>query len=145
MESSFAELDGLVALITSAVEDVKSEYRRLNLSFPRLTDVKPHPLDTISVPQNLKTAVQVINGACAQLSTLVLPVDQATFVVSPKQSTTSTIVLQSTASSFTAGEQCMWSKTNMIRSTKILPAALEFRRCTRGHREQDCRYPRRSS
>ncbi|THH26582.1 hypothetical protein EUX98_g7604 [Antrodiella citrinella] len=71
MEASFAELDALVALITSAVQDVKAEYRRLQYEFPSLDDTKPHPLDMEHTPPKLKRAVQSIHGACAHLSTLV--------------------------------------------------------------------------
>lgn len=71
MEASFAELDNLLALITSAVSDVKEEYRRLKYPFPSLNDLKPHPLDAQHTPPKLKKAIESIHGACAQLSTLI--------------------------------------------------------------------------
>lgn len=71
MEASFAMLDDLVALITSAVNDVKDEYRRMQYPFPSLDDTKPHPLDSAHTPRKLKNAIHSIQGACLQLSTTV--------------------------------------------------------------------------
>ena len=82
MEASFAMLDDLVAIITSAVSDVKAEFTRLKLSIPDLADVQPHPLDSMPVPRKLKKAVEIVNGACAQLSTLLLSPQHALYLVS---------------------------------------------------------------
>ncbi|TCD61790.1 hypothetical protein EIP91_007944 [Steccherinum ochraceum] len=71
MEASFSMLDDLVALITSAVNDVKDEYRRLQHPFPSLDDTKPHPLDSAHTPRKLRKAIHSIQGACLQLSTAV--------------------------------------------------------------------------
>ncbi|TCD60509.1 hypothetical protein EIP91_009955 [Steccherinum ochraceum] len=70
--TSFAQLDSLVALITSAVNDAKEEYSRLNLAVPDLASVDAHPMDSMPVPRKLKKAAEIVNGACAQLSTLLL-------------------------------------------------------------------------
>ncbi|THH21842.1 hypothetical protein EUX98_g8274 [Antrodiella citrinella] len=71
-EASFAQLDDLVALITLSVNDVKAEYTKLKLPIPRLADV--------AVDRKLKKAVETVNGACAQLSTLVLPPQHAMYL-----------------------------------------------------------------
>ncbi|TCD62225.1 hypothetical protein EIP91_007204 [Steccherinum ochraceum] len=80
MQAPFAELDSLVALITSAVADVKAEYTKLNLAVPDLTSVDDHPLDSMPVPRKLKKAVETVNGACAQLSTSLLSPHHAMYL-----------------------------------------------------------------
>ncbi|TCD65877.1 hypothetical protein EIP91_002036 [Steccherinum ochraceum] len=80
MASTFSELDDLVALITTAVADVKAEYTKLNLPFPKLADVNPHPIDSTIIPQKLQRATQTISGACAQLSALVVPPSQIMYM-----------------------------------------------------------------
>lgn len=82
MDASFTELDSLVTLITSAVNDVKAEYTRLKHPFPTLNDTEPHPLDSQYTPPKLKKAIQAIQGACSQLSTLVTTPQHAVSVVS---------------------------------------------------------------
>ena len=82
MEASFTVLDSLVALITSAVSDVKEEYRQAQYPFPSLDDTKPHPFDSQHTPPKLKEAVQIIHGACLQLSTLVTTPQHALALVS---------------------------------------------------------------
>ncbi|KAH8101607.1 S-adenosyl-L-methionine-dependent methyltransferase [Cristinia sonorae] len=73
MEATFADLDKLVALITSAVADLKDEHRRMQYPFPSLNDTQPHPLDSQHTPPKLNQAIQTIQGACAQLTTMVTP------------------------------------------------------------------------
>ncbi|CAL1708127.1 unnamed protein product [Somion occarium] len=77
MDSSFAELDSLVSLINSSVQQIKEEYTKLGQRFPSLDDVEEHPLDTAHFPAGLQTAVRCIQGSCAQLSTLVTSPPQA--------------------------------------------------------------------
>lgn len=145
MESSFAELDSLVALITTAIEDVKAEYTKLNLPFPQLADVKSHPVDTIQVPRNLKRAVQVISGACAQLSALVLSPEETTFLVSPTGMVSISSGHQAeTYLSQLANNVCT-SRPKASDIAERVFAAFEFRGCTSGHGKQDRRHSGRPS
>ena len=82
MDPSFAHLDRLVALVTSAVEDVKAEYTKLNVQAPDLADVEAHPLDNMPIPDKLSAAVETIAGVCALLTMTVLPPVQALHYVS---------------------------------------------------------------
>lgn len=73
----FAEIDQLVALITSSVETIKSQYTALysgtaplDLS---LDSTEKHPLDLKAVPSTLQDAFRTLQGSCAQLENIVLP------------------------------------------------------------------------
>lgn len=82
--SSTAQLDALVSLITSSVERVKDEYKRLGYDAPDLHSVEPHPLDGSQPSLELKQAMQTIEGACAQLSVLVTPPQHTVTNVRPR-------------------------------------------------------------
>ncbi|KAI0081920.1 S-adenosyl-L-methionine-dependent methyltransferase [Panus rudis PR-1116 ss-1] len=71
--SAFVELDNLVSLISSAVEQLKEEYNQLGYSLPTLDDVKEPAYNSAQVSDRLEHAVQCIQGACSQLSTLITP------------------------------------------------------------------------
>ncbi|KAJ7151185.1 S-adenosyl-L-methionine-dependent methyltransferase [Mycena filopes] len=68
------QISSLLALITSAARTLQTVYVDGNGGVPCLDDTESHPLDgKLSTPQ-MKEAVQVLEGACAQLcSTLARP------------------------------------------------------------------------
>ncbi|KAG6916944.1 hypothetical protein DXG01_004631 [Tephrocybe rancida] len=63
----------LVALITNAAKTIESHYSQSSSQpyVPSLDDVSPHPMDSAISPPALKDAVQILEGACAQLSATV--------------------------------------------------------------------------
>ncbi|KAI0081995.1 S-adenosyl-L-methionine-dependent methyltransferase [Panus rudis PR-1116 ss-1] len=83
--TSFAELDKLVSLISSAVNDLKEEYVRLGHEVPGLDDVKEFILDDAPPSEKLSNAIRVIQGACAQLPVLVTP-PKVTLCIRAKES-----------------------------------------------------------
>ncbi|KAJ7770465.1 S-adenosyl-L-methionine-dependent methyltransferase, partial [Mycena metata] len=71
--SSIDHISSLLTLINSATRTLQAVYSK-NDGIPRLDDTEPHPLDgKLSAPE-MKEAVQVLEGACAQLcATLARP------------------------------------------------------------------------
>ncbi|KAG6826138.1 hypothetical protein H0H93_016778, partial [Arthromyces matolae] len=72
MPSNRSELSALLALISDAVKIVEAEFYRStvdskSLGVPSLEDVDPHPLDTEVYSDEMRNAIQVLEGACAQL------------------------------------------------------------------------------
>lgn len=66
--SKFVALDALVALICSSVETIKEEWQKDEITEPNLDSISPHPADSGAAQGiTLKKALQVLEGACAQL------------------------------------------------------------------------------
>ena len=67
--NSGSELSALVALIADATKVVEAHYKKVEAKpyVPSLDDTEPHPLDTVISGRELRTAIQTIEGACAQL------------------------------------------------------------------------------
>ena len=62
----------LVKLISDATKIVESHYVKSSKPYvPSLDDTEPHPIDGQLAEKELRTAVQTIEGACAQLSATV--------------------------------------------------------------------------
>ncbi len=69
-----SEISSLASLITDAVRSIESYYQANNERAPSLDDSKPHPLDGVPYPLDIRHAIQTIEGACSQLcSTIVRP------------------------------------------------------------------------
>ncbi|PPR07611.1 hypothetical protein CVT24_004164 [Panaeolus cyanescens] len=66
---SHGNISALVELITQASKIVEAAYSKTEEKpwIPSLDDTEPHPLDRSIYTKELKTAIQVIEGACAQL------------------------------------------------------------------------------
>lgn len=62
-----SEISSLVSLITEAAHNIESYYSANGENAPSLDDSKPHPLDNIPYPLDIRNAVQTIEGACLQL------------------------------------------------------------------------------
>lgn len=62
-----SKLDELVALITFATKTVEAEYAKNGHSVPDINSTQPHPYDSEPSTEELRKAIQVIEGACAQL------------------------------------------------------------------------------
>ena len=73
MSSQSSQLDALLPLISSSVEVVKSEYAKQGHAVPSPDSVTLHPMDSVLPGLGLKRAVQTLEGACAQLTTIVAP------------------------------------------------------------------------
>ncbi|KAK7691271.1 hypothetical protein QCA50_004664 [Cerrena zonata] len=73
MAHSFLQLDELVSIISTSVENIKAEYSLFGDGIPTLDDVQLHSLDTKHTSENLQRATLSIQRACAQLLTLVAP------------------------------------------------------------------------
>ncbi|GLB39351.1 putative S-adenosyl-L-methionine-dependent methyltransferase [Lyophyllum shimeji] len=70
--SSNGQVPALVALITNAAKVIEAHYSKSAKPFvPSLDDVTPHPLDSEMTSPGLREAVQILEGACAQLSATV--------------------------------------------------------------------------
>ncbi|KAG6916946.1 hypothetical protein DXG01_004633 [Tephrocybe rancida] len=63
----------LVTLITNAARAIEFHYSQLSSQpyVPSLDDISPHPMDSAISSPALKDAVQILEGACAQLSATV--------------------------------------------------------------------------
>ena len=66
------QVSALVKLISDASKIVEAHYVKSSKPYvPSLDDTEPHPLDKQLAEKELRTAVQTIEGACAQLSVTV--------------------------------------------------------------------------
>lgn len=73
MAAPTGQLSSLVKLISEASQTVEAHYANSAKPYvPSLDDVEPHPLDLMSDSMELRTAMQTIEGACAQLIATVL-------------------------------------------------------------------------
>ncbi|KAI0081994.1 S-adenosyl-L-methionine-dependent methyltransferase [Panus rudis PR-1116 ss-1] len=80
MDPSFQQLDDLVSLITTSVNELKAECLRKGYSIPNLDSVDTHPYDNAYSSAILHNAIRTIRGACTQLSTVITPPVNADFV-----------------------------------------------------------------
>ncbi|TFK48868.1 S-adenosyl-L-methionine-dependent methyltransferase [Heliocybe sulcata] len=63
-----SHIDGLLKLISSTVQDIVAEYKTAGRGVPTLDDTEPGPFDsTDKSTLQLTRAVQIVEGACAQL------------------------------------------------------------------------------
>jgi len=66
------QISALAKLISDATKIVEAHYVKSPKPYvPSLDDTEPHPLDEKLTEKELRTAVQTIEGACAQLSATV--------------------------------------------------------------------------
>ena len=66
------QVSALVKLISDTSKIVEAHYAKSSKPYvPSLDDTEAHPLDKQLVEKELRTAVQTIEGACAQLSATV--------------------------------------------------------------------------
>jgi len=66
------QISALTKLISEAGKIVEAHYVKTPKPYvPSLDDTEPHPLDGQLIKEELRTAVQTIEGACAQLSATV--------------------------------------------------------------------------
>lgn len=66
------QLSALVTLITEATKIVEAHYAKTSRpNVPSLDDTTEHPLDAGPSHSDLRRAVQIIEGACAQLTATV--------------------------------------------------------------------------
>ena len=72
MTPPHGQISALVALISDASKIVEAHYAKSSKPYvPSLDDTEPHPLDEQFPDEELRTAIQTIEGACAQLSATV--------------------------------------------------------------------------
>ena len=66
------QISALAKLISDASKVVEAHYAKSSKPYvPSLNDTEPHPIDKQLAGKELRTAVQTIEGACAQLSATV--------------------------------------------------------------------------
>lgn len=65
------DLDALVSLISSSVEVIKAAYAQAGSPVPSLDSIHRSPFDAGRPSPELRKAIQIIHGACTQLSTTV--------------------------------------------------------------------------
>ena len=66
------QVSALVKLISDASKIVEGHFVKSSKPYvPSLDDTEPHPLDKQLSEKELRTAIQTIEGACAQLSATV--------------------------------------------------------------------------
>ena len=66
------QISALARLISDATKTVEAHYAKSSKPYvPSLDDTEPHPLDEQLAEKELRTAIQTIEGACAQLSATV--------------------------------------------------------------------------
>lgn len=72
MTPNHGQISALVTLITDASKIVEQHYERSAVPVvPSLDDTEPHPLDNEICNDDLRKAIQIIEGACFQLSATV--------------------------------------------------------------------------
>ena len=72
MAPTQSQISALIALITDASKVVEQHYAKSGVPVvPSLDDTAPHPLDNEIYDSDLRNAVQIIEGACLQLSATV--------------------------------------------------------------------------
>ena len=72
MVSNHSEISALVALITDASKIVEQHYANSAIhAIPSLNDIESHPLDNAIYDADLRNAIQIIEGACLQLTATV--------------------------------------------------------------------------
>lgn len=69
MSTPPSEISSLVSLIADAASSIESYYKANSGTVPSLDDAEPHPLDNVPHPSEIRQAVQILEGACLQLST----------------------------------------------------------------------------
>ena len=63
------QVSALVSLIVNASKTLEQHFAQSAKPFvPSLDDTEPHPLDNGTLDKELRTAIQVIEAACLQLS-----------------------------------------------------------------------------
>ena len=70
--SNASALSALVSLITDATKVVEAHFHSELGYTPSLDDTTEHPFDSQLSPPHIRQAVQIIEGACAQLCATVL-------------------------------------------------------------------------
>ena len=60
MDATFAQLDGLLSLITSSIGQLKDEIRATGTPLPSLDSVDSHPFDTGVAPNSVQNALIVV-------------------------------------------------------------------------------------
>ena len=66
------QISALAKLISDASKVVEAHFAKSSKPYvPSLDDTEPHPIDKQLAGKELRTAVQTIEGACAQLSATV--------------------------------------------------------------------------
>ena len=90
-----ADIQALVALISNAAKVVEEHYARTTKPWiPDLGDLEEHPLDAGPSDNELRNAIQIIEGASAQLSaTVARPSHTVCNVRKPIADTTSCYLL----------------------------------------------------
>jgi hypothetical protein len=79
------QISSLLALINEAARTLQATYINGNGCVPSLDDTQPHPLDgKLSAPE-MKEAVQLLEGACAQLCATLARPNHTVFNVSPNE------------------------------------------------------------
>ena len=72
MASNHGQISALIALIADASKIVEQHYAKSAVPLvPSLDDIAPHPLDNEIFDSELRNAIQIIEGACLQLSATV--------------------------------------------------------------------------
>ena len=72
LRTSSGQISALVKLISDASKVVEAHFANSSKPYvPSLDDTEPHPIDKQLAGKELRTAIQTIEGACAQLSATV--------------------------------------------------------------------------
>src|SRR6266436_609942 len=71
--SGKTELEGLLALITSATRDAIAIYENSGHGIPSIHLTTTHPPDTEAVTSAMRRAIRTLEGACEQLCTTLAP------------------------------------------------------------------------
>jgi hypothetical protein len=76
MAPNHGQISALVALITDASKIVEQHYAKSPIPVvPSLDDTESHPLDNELYENDLRNAIQIIEGACLQLTATVAKPD----------------------------------------------------------------------
>ena len=73
MSTNKAKLEALLKLINSAAQKAIAEYEKVGGDVPFIDSTEPHPMDNAIDQVTLRSAVRVLEGACAQLCATLAP------------------------------------------------------------------------
>ena len=125
MSTNKAKIEALLKLINSAAQEAIAEYEKVGDDVPSIDSTEPHPLDNAIEQVALKSAVRILEGACAQLCATLAPPSHTAINVRQSSSlpVTQTLVtiLSSSYKDMTMRASVLFSERISLTSSRIIP------------------------